>query len=230
MNCHEFRTIVGAEPQRSDAALASHAAECAECAAHRANLQRMDVTLRRAMAVDFERAVAEPTHSRATGGPRAAVWRGWAMAAGVACALAVGALLWVSAPQDALASDVVAHMSHEPDAWDPAPPVPAAQLADALRRSGVRLDDAAGLATYVHRCWFRGHFVPHLVVQTDDGPVTVLVLPQERVQQPSSFAEHNYRGVIVPAQRGALAILSRGDEPSPAVVSRIRDSISFDAT
>ena len=37
----------------------------------------------------------------------------------------------------------------------------------------------AGLVSYANSCVFRGHHVPHLVVQTEAGPVTVMVLVHE---------------------------------------------------
>ena len=38
--------------------------------------------------------------------------------------------------------------------------------------------------------------VPHLVVQTEMGPVTVMVLVHESVAKPVPFEEQGYRGVI----------------------------------
>jgi hypothetical protein len=85
-----------------------------------------------------------------------------------------------------------------------------AGLQEILARSGVRLKDI-GRISYAMSCKFRGHHVPHLVVQTQRGPVTVLLLPEERsITTPEKFVEGGYAGLIVPAPRGAIAVLGSG--------------------
>ena len=47
-------------------------------------------------------------------------------------------------------------------------------------------------------------------MQTESGPVTVMVLVHERVSKPLQFDEQGYRGVIVPVPgHGSLAVLGR---------------------
>jgi hypothetical protein len=51
------------------------------------------------------------------------------------------------------------------------------------------------------------------VVQTAQGPVTVMVLGHESVQTPMRFDSQGYRGVIVPVPgHGSLAVLEKGSE------------------
>ena len=78
-----------------------------------------------------------------------------------------------------------------------------------LRDSRLRLSNGAGMVSYASSCAFRGHRVPHLVIQTESGPVTVMVLVHEGVRKPVRFDEQGYRGVIVPvAGHGSLAVLT----------------------
>jgi hypothetical protein len=153
--------------------------------------------------------------------------KGWlAMAASVLMAVVVAGGLWLSAPGPSLAADVVTHMSEEPQAWRRTDvPVPSSMLEDVLRDSHLRLATGAGagIVSYANSCGFRGHRVPHLVIQTEAGPVTVMVLVHERVSQPVQFDEQGYRGVIVPvAGHGSLAVLTRG----PATDMRIIEEIA----
>lgn len=138
-----------------------------------------------------------------------APWSALALAASVAGVALLGLLLWTGAPRESLASAVVGHMSHEPEAWQSNPAVPASAVAYVLGRAGVRLERGAPEVTYAHSCYFRGNFVPHLAVRTPGGVVTVLVLPDERANGRTEFDEDGYRGVIVPAARGALAVIGR---------------------
>jgi hypothetical protein len=128
---------------------------------------------------------------------------------------------------DVLAAELVEHMAGEVYSWDETRPIPQSALDLVLRRSRVRLDRAAlGEVVYAHSCWFRGHWVPHLVLQTRGGPVTVMVLPAESVAAPQRFDEGGYAGVIAPAAVGAVAVLGRGamdvDEPLARVQRALR--------
>jgi hypothetical protein len=76
-------------------------------------------------------------------------------------------------------------------------------------------------------CWFRGHYVPHLVVQTDRGPVTVLLLTQEQgVKRREVFDEGGFHGVVVPAARGAVAVLGR-DAQAEEVAERLLGALEY---
>ena len=65
--------------------------------------------------------------------------------------------------------------------------------------------------SYAQSCFFRNHDVPHLVVQTEQGPVTVMVLAHENLKKAEHFNEQGYRGMIVPMPgHGSVAIITRG--------------------
>ena len=153
------------------------------------------------------------------------------MAASMLLALVVAGGLWLSVPRSSLAADVVIHMRGEPEAWKRTDvPVPGAALQNVLGESHLRLTAGAGVVSYARSCWFRGHDVPHLVVQTESGPVTVMVLVHEHVSKPMQFDEQGYRGVIVPvAGHGSLAVLTRGPAADIGAIrhiaSRVLDSI-----
>lgn len=96
-----------------------------------------------------------------------------------------------------------------------------------LSRVDVRLDAGITGVTYAHTCWFRGSFVPHLVVQTVDGPVTIFVLTRENVRERTEFAEGGYSGSLVPAARGALAVLARDPANVDAIVLMATAAIRY---
>jgi hypothetical protein len=145
------------------------------------------------------------------------------MAASVLMALVVAGGLWLSVPKSSLAADVVTHMAGEPQAWRRTDvPVPMPALEDVLRNSRLRLGAGAGMVSYAASCEFRGHRVPHLVVQTESGPVTVMVLVHEHVSKSVQFDEEGYRGVIVPVPgHGSLAVLTHGPTTDLPTVERI---------
>ena len=170
IDCREFRRRVGAEPQLLDQSSRQHMLGCPECAGWRRATLELDARVLTALQVPVPDGVAAP---RVLSFPAVARRRWIALAASIAGGVAIGALLWIGGPRASLADDVVRHLAHEPGAMTvtstPADPdAVAAVLADA----GVRLAPDVGVVSYSNTCRFRGHDVPHLVMQTADGPAT----------------------------------------------------------
>jgi hypothetical protein len=241
MDCAHYRRSMLADPHDTDPQLREHLASCHDCTLYGERLLRFESRLERALRVASPGEVALPSdnkivplRARSSWRSPAAHRRGWlAMAASVLLAVVVAGGLWLSAPGPSLAADVVAHMREEPDAWRrTGVPVRSAKLDDVLRDSHLRLaaGGGAGMVSYASSCEFRGHRVPHLVIQTEAGPVTVMVLVHERSPKPVQFDEQGYRGVIVPvAGHGSLAVLTRGADTDIQTVEhiahRVLDSI-----
>jgi len=203
MNCTQARLLIGAEPHSADPELAAHLASCPACATFRDEMRALDARIARALEQPPQLAPARRPQ-------RSPVWRQWAMAASVLLASVLVLGVWLLRPTDTLARDLVAHVQKEPDSWFAAQQVSAEGIAHALRRSGVAIDLTSDRVTYAQSCWFRGHYVPHLVVQTAQGPATVLLLHHEQVPAPRSFREGGMNGIIVPAEKGSVAVLAQG--------------------
>jgi hypothetical protein len=220
MNCLEFRRIVGAQPDLDSPEARDHAAACETCARYWLELRQMDRLIYRALAVD----VGTPRRSRRIGA------RYWRLAASIVAATVLGAFLWSAQPRASLAEQLAAHARGEVSALVRTPDrIEASELAAVFKQSGVRLRPEAIHVSYAMSCWFRGHFVPHLVVQTVRGPVTVLVLRHERSVpsgQVQHFEEGGFRGVIVPAPQGVLAVLRR-DAPVEEAAEQVLLALDY---
>jgi len=226
MNCAQYRRAILADPRDANPELRLHRDGCRECLGYTDRLLRFEGRLERAMCVNIPAGGAASVVPLRTPALRRASSsrRGWlAMAASVLILVAVAGSLWLAEPHSSLAADVVAHMAGEPQAWARTDiPVPPPELAQALADARVQLDPKAGMVSYARSCLFRSHHVPHLVVQTEMGPVTVMVLAHESVSKPERFDEQGYHGVILPvAGHGSLAVLARGQSPGPDMLKRI---------
>jgi hypothetical protein len=87
--------------------------------------------------------------------------------------------------------------------------------------------DAALPVVYAMPCEFRGHVVPHLVVQTPNGPMTVMLLAHERVSKRTEFSEGGFHGVLLPAGNGSVAVLMRDGVIPAAVADEIVGEVRF---
>ena len=150
----------------------------------------------------------------------------FAFAASVAAALTIGGVLWLSRPPESLAAEIVTHVEGEPHSWERTEPVTPEKLDAVLRKSGVNLGSGMQPVVYASSCWFKGHYVPHVVVTTKDGPVTVMILLHERVNTARQFKEDGYSGLLVPAVNGSVAVLSRTpmnlEKPAASVVHALQ--------
>ncbi|MFO1407640.1 MAG: DUF3379 family protein [Steroidobacteraceae bacterium] len=223
VDCREFRRRVGAEPQVLDPASRTHLLGCPACVEWRRTTLDLDRRILSALEVSVP-----PAAGRAPVPLARTRW--FALAASILAGVAVGTLLWVGGSRETLAGDLVRHLAHEPGAMavtsTPADPdAVAAVLADAR----VRLAPGAGVVSYASTCRFRGHEVPHLVVQAAGGPVTVMILRHEHVQAVERFHEGGYAGTLLPAGPGSVAVIGRASDPDlPAVAARVAAAIGWE--
>ena len=230
IDCTRYRQSMLAQPQGGDPALLEHRASCPDCNLFTERLLRFESDLQRALRVTVADAVV-PLRAKAPPRRSPDFRPRWAMAAGVLMAVVVAGGLWLGVPRSSLAADVATHMREEPQAWRRTDvPVPSAALQNVLRDAQMQLAAGADLVSYANSCGFRGHQVPHLVIQTESGPVTVMVLVHEHARKPVQFDEQGYRGVIVPvAGHGSLAVLTRGPATDFGTIEhiahRVLDSI-----
>jgi hypothetical protein len=225
--CERTRLEIGADPQAVGAELAEHLASCAACATFRAQTLALDAGIRRALQLPIRAAAAAPVALVRQSPRRAPPAQRWfALSASVLLACVLGVGLWSLRPRESLARALITHVNEEPASWGTTAAVSAVVLDSILQRSGLHLAVTAGDVTYAQSCWFRGRYVPHLVVHTEQGPVTVIVLPGESVSREERFAEAGYRGVILRAPHGAIAVLGRPgtdvDAPARRVLQALR--------
>ena len=199
--CKHARLAIGGEPQVLSAEVAQHVATCAECARFRDETLTMEGRLKAALELPLHR-FRKPAETGK------AAPRRFALAASLALALLLGGGAWLFRPQPALAGEVVEHVKHEPGSWQVHEAVSPEALAAVLAKAGVRYD-ARFPVTYASPCPFRGHIVPHLVVQTDRGPLTVMVLAHVKAEGTGEFSEGKYHGVVLPAGSGSIAVVAR---------------------
>lgn len=209
MHCEEFRVAVGAEPMAVRTDITAHAAKCPECADYQRRFQTLD------------RVMLAALHTQADESPHAVRLRSpvdrpvWRVAAGLGLSIAIGAAVWMSSTRSSFADDVIAHTRQESGSLvHTLDIVPEAELAALLEREGLHLHPGVMRISYAQPCRFHGFFAPHLVVQTDHGPVTVLILPHEPTRTTMErIHTSGFDGVIVPAARGVLVAIG----PSAAV-------------
>lgn len=244
MNCEQYRTAIAADPSYDDTS--GHLSDCAACEAYRAEILELEQMIGRALALDVpELAMPELAGVVAEESPGSSAsmsdnvielpkrsWspRTWlAMAATVVLAAFLGFRLLSSGIEyESLADEVLAHLDHEPYALrvsDVA--VSDARLASVVPANVAQMDHSAGLITYAQSCVINGHEVPHLVIQGERGPVTILLMPEETISGPQQLEGVNINGVILPVGSGSVAIIGESDESLEKIQQQVLKSATW---
>lgn len=233
MNCAEYQERITADPSFDGGA--GHLAGCAECRAYRVEMQTLDEQIKRALVLEVpelrlpDLPEIETDNLVSLGARRLAPPTWLAMAATVVVAALIGIrILGTDIQHDTLGEEILAHLDHEPAALrvtDVA--VSDERLNDVVPSDIARMDHSAGLITYAQTCPIRGHDVPHLVIQGEHGPVTILLMPEETVSGPESIQGDNVNGVILPVANGSIAIIGQREERLDRIQERVLESVTW---
>jgi hypothetical protein len=245
MNCTDYKNALTAEPGFQDES--RHAESCADCQAYSDEILALDKKLVAAMEIsvpefvmpelaDIETEnVVSLSSRRATPLP---VW--FAMAASVLLAVVVGIRMTGPDVTDVLleehvameefsgtlAEQVLAHVDREPQALRASStPVTDSQLSRVVPTNVASMNHRAGLITYAQSCRINGKMVPHLVIQGVRGPITILLMPEEKLAEATTLDGVNIKGIMLPVGNGSIAIIGDRDEQLDEVKKNVLDSV-----
>ncbi|MDH3614955.1 MAG: DUF3379 domain-containing protein [Gammaproteobacteria bacterium] len=234
MNCEDYRQQIAADPAFDGGA--GHLSACAECQAFRFEMQSLNVKIARAMQLDvpdlnipelatIDQANVVPLAARAQLSKPA--W--FAVAATVMLAAVIGFRMFgFGVSYDSLAEEVLAHLDHEPYSLRVSDkPVTNARLAKVVPANIAQMDHNAGLITYAQSCVINGKTVPHLVIQGEHGPVTILLMAEENVGMAEALDGENIHGVILPVGTGSIAIIGARDENLERIEKSVVNSVMW---
>ena len=233
MNCEEYRVSITADPSFDGGA--GHLTECAECQAYRSEIQVLDQQIKSALVLDVPELrvpdlpdiQVDNVVSLASRRFSPPTWL--AMAATIVVAALIGIrFVGFDLQQDTLGEEILAHLDHEQFSLrvtDVA--VTDARLNAVVPRDIAKMDHGAGLITYAQSCKIRGRDVPHLVIQGEHGPVTILLLPEEKVSDAEYLRGDNINGVVLPVGNGSIAIIGGSEERLGRIQERVLESVTW---
>ena len=231
MNCEEYKKTIAADPSYEGGE--AHLSACAECRAYRDEMRSLDRMIGRALEIsvpelrmpelpdiDTTDVVSLPVRRRFATPARLAV------AATVVLAAFVGLrMIGSDVTYPSLADEIVAHLDHEPYALRVTDtPVSDRRLARVVPADVANMNHDAGLITYAQTCVINGKDVPHLVIQGQRGPVTILLLPDEAVDSAVQLEGERINGVLLPVGDGSVAIIGERDEKLETIQENVVNS------
>lgn len=234
MNCTDYMEALTADPGFDDES--GHVNTCAECQAYKAGVLELDEKIAAAMEIsvpelrmpdlpDIESENVVSLSSRRTMSKPA--W--FALAATILLAAVVGIrMIGLGTSYGTLQEQVLAHVDHDPSALLPSStPVSDRQLDRAVPDDIAVMNHEAGLITYAKNCSINGKDVPHLVIQGERGPITILLMPHETVAEATTLDGVNIKGIILPVGNGSIAIIGDREEQLDHVKQNVLNSVMW---
>lgn len=239
MNCKDYEAAIAADPAGTFEG-AGHAVNCADCASLTEQIRALDARIAKALeipvpelklpdlyAIDDESNVVSLPFRRRLSTP---VWLGLAASMVLATVLGVQ-FLQQETGQSSLGAEIMAHLDHESMALKVTNRAVSEQrLAEVLKDDVSQMDTEVGLVTYAMTCIINGKEIPHLVIQGERGPVTLLLLPDEKISAAVSLEGDGTQGVILPLGNGSIAIVGERGERLGEVQQRLVDSVKWSRT
>ena len=236
MNCDAYKEAIAADPAGTFEG-ASHADGCASCAEFRAEMQALDTKIAKALAIDIpnlhmpdlppvedDNVVSLPVKSRG----RAPTWMAIAAAFALAAFIGVQMIGGPAVQYESLEAEILAHLEHEPGALritDEA--VPDTRFSSVVNASVGTMDRDVGLISYAQSCVINGKTVPHLVLQGENGPITLLLMPDEMIDVARTFMGERVNGVLIPHGSGSIAIIGENEQDLTEIEQRVVDSVEW---
>ncbi len=161
-------------------------------------------------------------------------WAGLSAMAASLMIVAVSITLW-QAPAELKqlnGSDMVAHILDH-IAEDPTlmteikRPTTEADVQALFATVGASLNQPIERMSYAGECLVEGQKGLHIVIQDEQGPVTVIVMPGQQIKAMQSFAASGYHGELLPVKGGVVAIVANSMEQVALAQMRFFKAVRF---
>jgi hypothetical protein len=239
MNCDDYKEAIAADPSESFDGGTAHSSACDPCSSYRNEMREADDKIAKALSIsvpelvmpelppiDADLNVVNLPFARK---PRftTPAWIG--IAASFAIVAVFGArFLGEGAVPLSLADEVLSHLDHERRSLQvTSTPVSERSLARVVS-SNVAVLDGVGLITYAQTCPINGKPIPHLVIQGKDGPITLLLMPEEMVESAIPLLGEGIEGIILPVGNGSIAIIGERGARLEEIEQKVVDSVRWD--
>lgn len=233
MDYSEFRRLLGADPTSSDADFiaARHASPEFEQAAREADEfeRKLNHALRTAPPANFMDdilAIADGVPARHAAPRR--YWAPYALAASLLMAVGAAGIAWnLNRGTETVEQYLVAHYAMDGEQLE----------AKAVGQSATNVEailaevdyearpEFAGLVGFIKYCPTPDGKGVHMVLNTERGPVTVILMPSTSVDDHSSRLQNGMQARLVSLSRGSVAVMAADIAVVEELASSVRESI-----
>lgn len=201
----------------------AHLSRCSPCTEFATRTTRLDAVVAEALAIptppELARKILQSTLYRARQRRRV-----FAMAASFALASTVPGFLFLERDDPMALAGIDFVIEEEANAILAARQPDSAALDRAVQDLRIQLPSQLGELRYVGTCPFRGTIAHHLIARTLLGKVTLLLLPDRRVDEPKEAHARGLCAIVRSAGAGSIAVIGeskRGLERVCQLIMRV---------
>lgn len=231
MNDLEFRTSAFAEPGCQDPVFIDKSNETPENRQLVDELKQLDQRICAALDIPVPEGLKERIRLQQTleehrrGQRRVRVWL--SLAAGVLVMLTGLVFTHVSVHRQALPRELVDHVYSELPHLDDNFNYSTESANRVLKPFGMQLTAGIGHIRYLGKCDIDKKAGVHMVLQGEAGPVTVFMMPENRISRSVPVSDERFVGRIEPMQKGSVALIGEKGEPLDKLDRRLRNGLRW---
>jgi hypothetical protein len=236
MNCLDFRRRWLTVPNARDLVLTQHERACAPCRQFARRGSVFESRLREALAIEIpaglterirqRRDIGEQVRARQLRPLRYTLAVGLLLLTGLASLLSYE-FLATNLQAAELKRTVMRHIAAEQRHLLALGETPRARVERLFARFGAQLKGDLGHVHFAEACRQRGFDGVHLVLQGRAGPVTVLYLDGEYIDDVARIDDDQHDGILVPVERGSVAVVGEPGEGVEAVAKLLRGNLRW---
>ncbi len=207
---------------------------------HKTDDERFDEALREAINVKVPEGLAQRILNEQTKRSHRSWWKfqwlvinpqwRYTYATAVTLLLVVGIFVaspWFGPSNGTLEKQVLDYLYREYDSLTQEREVPDAELAGMFQEIGASLTGSLGRVSHCEITEIGAHKSATVVMSGDMGPVTVVFIMDERISDRKPLENGGLSGVIVPAQKGSIAIVGEPGEGLTKVERKITSAVAW---
>ena len=228
MNCLEFRRQKLAMPKQLGKEEQQHLHECPQCAAFSKRVDEHEDELRKTVLVAVPDGLADRVLLNLVPRRKRNI-RVLAFAASLLLSASL-VLVYQHMIHPGLADAVIAHVLEEPYTLTATQKVPWENLANAFAGYGGTLRGSIGDVRYLGWCKIRGNLGRHIVLETQYGTASVVLLPRGNTSEIGSMlSEHGLSAVVIPAGRANMGIIADSPQNVEKVEKLLRQHLAWES-
>jgi len=228
MNFSEFKKLIGADPLNRDAETLHARQSSPEFEAAATEAEAFEEKLQAAVLVTPPGDLLDQIKGISQQPVRRRNWVPLALAASLLVFVGAAGLVWKQSNQwDSVEAYVADHYSHDGSAViaKAGEILPKEDIAKILTRLDARADEQlAGLITVIKYCPTPDGRGAHMVVSTDQGPMTIIYMPEVQATDGEVVRFDQMHASLVNLEHGSAAIIGSGSQNTDSLVVMVRDS------
>jgi len=230
----EFRRRLYAEPNENDPLIEAYAKEDAERSKFLNDIKQLDKDITDALNIPVPENLADKLilnqalESHRVEKKKRRVHIAIAASVAFCCSILINFAMQ-QAPLD-LGQHALAHVHHELNSLEPTDTrYQLAQVNTQLASFGGSVSNLPGEVSYSTFCDFEGQKSLHLVFQTEQGPVTLFIVPSDnQYNAQSQFKNERFNGQIYQTQKASFIMLGENDQDLEKYQKQVADNIIWE--